>query len=100
MIYINVIVEGPTEETFIRDVLAPYWGEKGIFAQARCVETGRKKGRIYRGGGRSYEKIKRDVSRWLSQRNDAWCTTMFDLYGPVDFPGRAEYPLDFHHTKK
>jgi hypothetical protein len=44
LIHLNVVVEGQTEETFVRDVLAPYWGALGIFAVARCVQTGRKRG--------------------------------------------------------
>lgn len=47
MIRLNIVVEGATEETFVRDVLAPYWGAKGIFATARSVETNRKKGDLY-----------------------------------------------------
>ncbi|MEA1962091.1 MAG: DUF4276 family protein [Bacillota bacterium] len=94
--YLNVVVEGQTEETFVRDVLAPYWGAKGIFAVARCVETGRKHGRVYKGGGRNYEKIRRDVLNWISQRPDAYCTTMFDLYGlPHNFPGKTSNVLNY-----
>ncbi|NLI13968.1 DUF4276 family protein [Pelotomaculum propionicicum] len=81
MIYLNIVVEGPTEETFVRDILAPYWGELGIFAVARSVETARKKGRIHRGGGRNYRKARQDILTWLKQQKNAWCTTMFDLYG-------------------
>ncbi len=89
MIHLNIVVEGQTEETFVRDVLAPYWGAKGIFAVARSVETSKKKGYIYRGGGSSYEKMRRDIVNWIKQRRDAHCTTMFDLYGlPTDFPGK------------
>jgi hypothetical protein len=89
VIYLNIIVEGQTEETFVRDMLAPHWGAMGIFAVARCVETGRKSKRIFRGGVTNYEKIRRDIENWLNQRKDTYCTTMFDLYRlPMDFPGR------------
>ncbi|MEW5954159.1 MAG: DUF4276 family protein [Bacillota bacterium] len=90
MIRLNIVVEGATEETFVRDVLAPYWGAKGIFATARSVETNRKKGCVFRGGGRNYEKVRRDVVNWINQDHDAYCTTMFDLYGlPANFPGKS-----------
>ena len=59
MIRLNIVVEGLTEETFVRDVLAPYWGVKGIFAIARSVETSRKRGRVFRGGVQNYEKMQR-----------------------------------------
>ncbi len=89
MTNLNIIVEGQTEETFVRDVLAPHWGARGIFAVARCVETGRKNKVIFRGGVTNYEKIRRDIVSWLNQREDTYCSTMFDLYRlPLDFPGR------------
>jgi len=61
LIYLNVVVEGQTEETFVRDVLAPYWGTRGIYAVARCIETSRKHGRVFKGGGRNYDKLRRDI---------------------------------------
>ncbi|MEN6351577.1 MAG: DUF4276 family protein [Syntrophomonas sp.] len=88
MTFLNIIVEGPTEETFIRDVLAPYLGSLGVFATPRIVETSRKKGIVYRGGGRNYKKARQDIVTWLKQQKDAWCTTMFDLYAIYNnFPG-------------
>ena len=97
MIRLNIIVEGLTEETFVRDTLAPYWGAKGIFAVARSVETSRRRGRVFRGGGRNYEKIRRDVMNWINQDSDAYCTTMFDLYGlPSNFPGKSSIDFNLH----
>ena len=29
-----VLVEGQTEHGFVKEVLAPYWGQRGIFVQA------------------------------------------------------------------
>ncbi len=95
MINLNIVVEGQTEETFVRDVLAPYWGAQGIFVVARCVETGRKRGRVFKGGGRNYVKIRRDILNWINQRNNAYCTTMLDLYGlPQNFPGKPSAILN------
>ncbi|WP_211193646.1 DUF4276 family protein [Pyxidicoccus fallax] len=54
MIRLNIIVEGQTEETFVRDLLAPHLGERQVFVAARCVATGRRKERIFRGGLVSY----------------------------------------------
>jgi hypothetical protein len=47
---LNLIVEGPSEETFVRRVLAPYLGEHGVYASARSVETSRSLARVFRGG--------------------------------------------------
>lgn len=88
MIRINIITEGQTEESFIRDILAPELALKNIFPVARSVETSRTKTKIHRGGLVSYEKAKRDIERWLKQDEGAYVTTMFDLYAlPQEFPG-------------
>jgi hypothetical protein len=66
MTRLNIIVEGPTEETFVRDLLAPHLGQYQVFATARSAETGRRKGRIYRGGLFRYAKVRKDVM-WRRQ---------------------------------
>ncbi|MHB1654626.1 MAG: DUF4276 family protein [Desulfitobacteriaceae bacterium] len=91
MIRLNVIVEGQTEETYLRDSLAPYLGSLGIYACARSVQTGQKKGKVFRGGLGKYGKAKKDILTWAKQDPEAYFTTMFDLYAlPDDFPGKAE----------
>jgi acyl-CoA-binding protein len=98
-IRLNFIVEGTTEEIFVRDVLKESFAEKNIFVSARRVETSRKqlrdadhykpgkRVRIYRGGVPNFEKVRRDINRWLTEDNSAYLTTMFDLYAlPDDFP--------------
>lgn len=85
---LNIIVEGQAEETFVRDILQEYLANWAVYATARRVETGRKHGQTYRGGMTSYDKVKRDIQRWLSGDRSAYLTTMFDLYKlPRDFPG-------------
>lgn len=95
---LNITVEGQTEETFVRAVLAPYLGRYGVFAVARRVLTGTgcspfDRGRRYefRGGMQDYAKPKRDIALWMRQERgcDVRFSTMFDLYGlPQDWPGR------------
>jgi hypothetical protein len=98
-IRLNFIVEGTTEEIFVRDVLKEPFAEKHIFVSARRVETSRKQlrnvdyykpgkqVRIYRGGVQNFEKVRRDINRWLTEDKSAYLTTMFDLYAlPNDFP--------------
>ena len=99
-IRVNFIVEGQTEETFVRRILAESLAQCGVYVGgARCVETGRKPRKglnirkpgkqetIFRGGMPSYEKIKRDIHRWLDEDSKAYLTTMFDLYElSYDFP--------------
>ncbi len=102
MARLNVLVEGDSEETVVNGILRPHLADKGVFLLgARRVETGRRRTgvdrrgvKIYRGGMTNYERVKRDVLRWLKQENsarDLFLTTMFDLYAlPEDFPGFAE----------
>ena len=90
MTRLNIIVEGPTEETFVRELLAPHLGQHNVFAIARSVETGRRKGRIFRGGLVHYEKVRKDIQSWLKQDSAALVSTMFDYYAlPKDFPKPA-----------
>lgn len=88
MVRINFVVEGQTEETFVRDVLAPYFGVRGVSCVASCVSTGKKRGIVYKGGMTSFGKAEQDIIRWMKQDRNAFCATMFDLYGlPNNFPG-------------
>ena len=99
MIRLNMIVEGQTEETFVRDVLTDHLVSFEVYPYARRVETGRKRirttsgrgRRVFRGGMTSYLKAKGDILRWIKQEAhspNVFVTTMFDLYAlPEDFPG-------------
>src|SRR5258708_25864001 len=82
LIRLNFVVEGQTEEAFIRDILAPHlWGYE-IFSSVR----------VFRGGGR-YQRVKDYLHRWMrsDQNADARFTTMFDLYAlPVGCPQPVE----------
>lgn len=93
MIRLNIIVEGQTEETFVNKILGPHLGGFNVFVSARRVETGRKRGKIFRGGMISYLKAQKDINLWMKEDKggDARFTTMFDFYRlPNDFPGFEE----------
>jgi hypothetical protein len=90
---VNVIVEGQTEEAFVKEVLAPELGARGVFLTARRLLTGRSRGRTYRGGVTSYARARNDILQWLRPDAGAYCTTMLDLYAlPSDFPGMTTMP--------
>jgi len=97
VIRVNMLVEGQTEEAFVRDVVAPYLNSRSVFVNYRRVETSRRKERltgqtiISRGGIVSYGRLRNDVLRWLKEDSTAFVTTMIDVYAlPSDFPGVAE----------
>lgn len=93
MIRLNLIVEGQTEEAFANRLLKPHLAQRGVFASTRCVETGRRGARIYRGGLLKYEKARKDISLWMKEDRspEARFTTMFDFFRlPASFPGMTE----------
>jgi len=98
---LNFVVEGQTEETFVRDVLAEHLAMHGVYAVARCVETSRTRLKTFKGGMSTYARARGDIERWLKQDHSAYFTTMFDLYGlPDDFPNVGKIKsLDDPHTK-
>ncbi len=78
------LVEGQTEQGFIRDILAPYLSVKGVYITARLVG---KPG--HKGGVGEYERARRDILLLLKQETITVITTMFDFYGmPDSWPGR------------
>jgi hypothetical protein len=90
---LHFVVEGHTEETFVNDLLRPELGANGIYCDAHRVTTGRRGGKLYRGGMASFQHLRNDLDFWMKQdaRPDSWYTTMVDLYGlPSDFPGFTE----------
>lgn len=86
-----VVVEGYSEEAFVRQVLRPHLENIGVLTSATIVGklVAQQRGHRERGGGR-FRHWKRDIVRILgSDRSKQMrVTTLFDLYGlPEDFPG-------------
>jgi len=85
-----VLVEGQTEEEFVKSVLVPHLWRRRIEVRVSVVETSRDAfGRKRRGGGRRWGKWYCDLKRLTTEQHggDVRFTTMFDLYGlPKDFP--------------
>ncbi len=87
-----VLVEGQTEETFIRDILAPHFAPRGLHLQPVSVCTKRiKAGGKYRGGVINYRQVERDLRPLLNDSKVSVVTTMIDYYRlPKDFPGMED----------
>jgi len=93
MIRIKMLVEGQTEETFVRDVLAPYYVRLQIFITPIIVLTSPG----CKGGITSYGKVRHQLIRLCREDSSAVITTMIDLYGlRNDFPGKQDddYPVN------
>lgn len=88
-----MLVEGQTEERFIKDCLNPTMLDKDICIIPTILTTKRiKDGTTFKGGVLKYAHVKRDLKNLLNDSNACCITTMFDLYGlPDDFPGKKLY---------
>lgn len=77
MVELIVVGEGQTEETFVRDVLAPAFVKRSISVSARVIRTSRQQ----RGGALNRERVRAFIGNMLKQRPDTYVTTLIDLYG-------------------
>ena len=85
MIRIHVVVEGPTEESFVKSVLAEAFWPRQIFLTP--IILGRPG---HKGGRTDYARVKKDVMTQLKQDHSAYCSTMLDFYGiGKGFPGMS-----------
>jgi hypothetical protein len=91
---ILILVEGQTEETFVRDVLNPYLtGMEKCLIPTLVVTKRVKNGPNFKGGITSWAKVQGDLGRLFCDTNAVAVTTMFDYYGlPPQFPGMGTRP--------
>jgi len=83
---IVVIVEGPTERTFIADMVVPYLADRNIFMTPIIVSKPGQKG-----GDVKFARVKNDINLHLKQRPDTYLTLFVDFYGiKKDWPGLEE----------
>jgi hypothetical protein len=91
-----VLVEGQTEEQFVKNVLRPYlWSRTSLWMIPIILITKFvKSGANFKGGVCSYAQAHRDVHNLLRDANAAIVTTLLDYYGlPADFPGMLTRPI-------
>ena len=89
-----VHVEGVTEETFVKDVLCPHLGCRGYSSVVPHL-MGNARPRSHRGGGRSWQSVRKGILCHLRRDRQAVATTMVDYYGMPQsrskrWPGRVE----------
>lgn len=91
-----VLVEGPTEQRFVKDLLAPYLDERMVFLQAIILSKPGQKG-----GDVKFARAKNDIGKFLKQRNDTYVTLLVDYYGiKSDWPGYNKSKQQREHTLK
>jgi hypothetical protein len=90
-----VIVEGPTEESFVKGPLAEVMWSRQVFVTPIILGVPGQKG-----GRTKYVRVEKDILRQLKQDKGAYCTTMIDFYGlGAGFPG-TPVPLDLDNVQK
>ncbi len=90
MIKVLILVEGQTEEAFVKNVLSPHLRNHDVHAIPVIVATKRLlTGDKIRGGYVPYTRLRSEVLRLLNDSSAACVTTMLDYYGLApEFPGR------------
>ena len=82
---VYIIVEGQTEQTFVRELLAPEMAFQGIFLHPVLIG---KPG--HKGGNIRFERATKDIGGFLKQRYDTHISTMFDYFRlDPSWPGNA-----------
>ncbi len=97
-----IVVEGQTEEAFVKDVLQPHLATHGVYASATIVGkmVAQRRGHRQRGGGH-FRHWRQDLARILGGDHSGGLrvTMLFDLYGlPSDFPGFDAHGADTNTT--
>ncbi|MCE9598622.1 MAG: DUF4276 family protein [Spirochaetia bacterium] len=86
---ILILVEGQTEERFVKDVLQPHFVSRLIHIEPKILVTKiTNSGKQFKGGVSTFDKIRTDIRNLLTDSSARMITTMLDLYGvPKDTPG-------------
>lgn len=91
-----VITEGPTEQSFVKEILCPYMSLQGVFLTPVIL---RKPGE--NGGDITFSRARNDIEKFLKQRSDTYLTLLVDYYGiGNDWPGYADAKRLVSHTRK
>lgn len=86
--YVEIValVEGKTEQIFIRNILGPYLAERQIYMTPIVVSKPGQKG-----GDIKFSRVKNDIELHLKQRSNTFLTLFVDYYGmKSDWPGHVE----------
>lgn len=83
---IMALVEGPTEQIFIKNIISPHLAGKGVYMTPIIISKPGQKG-----GDVKFVRVKNDIALHLKQRLDTYLTIFVDYYGlKNDWPGIEE----------
>lgn len=88
MARVLILVEGYTEELFVKRIVAPHLLPHNVFPQVTIIHTRKiQDAADFKGGRVTWGKVKPLLKRLLNDRDAALVTTFFDFYGlHKDFP--------------
>ena len=90
-----IIVEGETEESFVNNILCPYFCSKGLYNTIQCFKTKHSPGGISK-----YSYIKKDILNTIYEK-DVVVSMMIDFYRlPLDFPGFSDLKATQTHQEQ
>lgn len=85
-----LLVEGLTEERFVKDVLQPHLWPFDVSLEPKTVTTKLVVGAASHKGGGDFSKLLADIHRLLGDSNAVAVSTFFDFYGfSKNIPGAA-----------
>lgn len=90
-----ILVEGLTEESFVKFVLSPHLAKRSVFPDPIIIRTRQPQGSnpAFKGGRTTWAKIKKFLLNLLNDSSASLVTTMLDYYArPSDFPGNGSLP--------
>jgi hypothetical protein len=89
-----ILVEGRTEEVFVKSCLVEHLQSRSLVPIPTIVTTKPvKNGPNFKGGIHSYTQVKVDLRRLLRDSSAVGITTLIDYYAlPADFPGMDDRP--------
>ncbi len=92
-----ILVEGPTEEGFVKEVLRPFLQRYNVWITPTIINTKIvKDGKNFKGGSVYFGKVQRDLLRILKD-SSVQVTTFFDFYRlGTDFPQYTQIPQNCH----
>jgi hypothetical protein len=97
-----LLVEGQTEERFVKDVLQEHFWTMSLQLTPIILSTKREiSGTKYRGGLSGFGKFENEIKRLIyGTAGNALVTMMLDYYRlPDDFPGMSNRPVGNAHTR-
>lgn len=98
MINVYVYCEGQTEESFVKNSLAPYFAQKNILLYPIICRTKEGPNGIFKGGLTDYNKAVKEIKRLCVQHPNEKVTSFIDYYGlhnipRVNYVGTDKYKL-------